>query len=197
MKNKMKSVFPFVVLFGCLIVFIIFMQFVKFRYSSNLASLDNQIQDIQMEMESIRVGQAQQQSDVTRAVSGLDTARVEHDQSLIQKFLKDFCTWENLDVYQTKVNRLKELYPEDDNQVFYTFFADSTDTNNSLNMTYLENDSVYVINITDSDYTYFTEVTVSSNTSSGETGTGKFIFECTVGSDGSFSNLSAYAITLK
>lgn len=197
MKDKMKSIFPFVILFVCLIVLLIFMEFINHRYSSNLASLDKQIQDVQMEMESIRVEQAQQESDVTRAVNGLDTARVEHDQSLIQKFLKDFCTWENLDVYQTKVNRLKELYPEEDNEVFYTFFADSTDTNNSLNMTYLENDSVYVINIADSNYTYFTEVTVSSNTSNGETGTGKFVFECTVGNDGSFSNLSAYAITSK
>lgn len=195
MKERLKSLLLFGVLIGLLLVVLLVGQMISRNHSRNLAAMDAQIQDVQMQMESIRVDQAQQEADVNRAVNGLDTARVERDQNLIQDFLKDVCTWEDVATYQTKLEALKKQYPEDDNAMFYVFFADPTSEESAANMTYLENASVYVTNIADNNYTYFTEVTVSSTTEAGQTGTGTFAFECTVDGEGTLSGLSAYVIT--
>ena len=195
MKERLKSLLPFGVLIGLLLVVLLVGQMISRNHSRNLAAMDAQIQDVQMQMESIRVDQAQQEADVNRAVNGLDTARVERDQNLIQDFLKDVCTWEDVATYQTKLEALKKQYPEDDNAMFYVFFADPTSEESAANMTYLENASVYVMNIADNNYTYFTEVTVSSTTEADQTGTGTFAFECTVDGEGTLSGLSAYVIT--
>lgn len=67
MKERLKSLLPFGVLIGLLLVVLLVGQMISRNHSRNLAAMDAQIQDVQMQMESIRVDQAQQEADVNRA----------------------------------------------------------------------------------------------------------------------------------
>lgn len=179
-------------------------------YSKNLAKADDQMQQLTGEVEKLRVTKQQAVSSTKAKVTGLDTKRVKTDDGIMEAFLKKCFTWSSAEEYRQIRSDLQNssdlnasgtfvdvLFPELLDEVTVDGDGNTNVIDDSiygkLNMKY---DSLksHVVAIDGTDYSYFTEVTVTSAIDGGISSTGSVILTYTVDKDGNLSELDAYTV---
>lgn len=160
---------------------------------SQVKANQNTIQELRTEMEQARVDQLTKENDLKITVKGLDTTRVERDQTKLDDFLKKLCTWSGKEAYTSVRTEMLEQYPEND--AIEDFFpdAESMTDDQTFNMTYVSCD-LDVVNIADGTYSYFVTVKISTDASEEISGTGTFLMTCDVNEDGTIVNPKPYAL---
>lgn len=192
-----------------LVAFVVVLLFCVLRVSSyDFAAMDSRIQDLQTQIEQQSASDTSEEQQMKFEVSGLDLSRVNADDKKAEAFFKKVLTWSSLDEYtKARESVVSEYGLSDATDFLNTFFPENTifigsDGNvidsdlvsgEVLNLQYVDMIS-HVIDIKDSDYRYFTEVTVSSKAGNGGVSTGTCVFLYTMDEDGSIKDLTAYVV---
>lgn len=167
---------------------------------SKISDLQNQITIKQASKEAVHTA-------VVTDSTGLDASRVAHDDNIAATFLKKCLTWSSYDEYmdvrkslmddyglKPDSNFLKVFMPE----VVNTTSPDGTNYNRidvfGLNLSYDAMTS-YVTDISDDKYSYFSFVTVSSQSKTKYEGTTTAAFIYTIDKDGNITNIDASGIS--
>lgn len=193
---------------GCVVVVLVLLFCCLMVASYNFKSIDSEIQDVQTQIEQQSAMNTASNQKVKSEVSGLDMARVNSDDKKAEAFFEKVLTWSSLDEYEkARESVISEYGLSDATDFLDVFFPENTvavDDNGNivdsdlmsgevLNMQYVSMIS-HVTGIIDSDYQYFTEVTVSSKAQNGGAATGSCVFLYTITEDGTIKDLSAYVV---
>lgn len=169
--------------------------------TSSIADLENQIT-------IKKAAQEKTQNIVVSESMGLDASRTMNDDKLAAEFIKKCLTWSTYDEYTSIRNSIIEDYGVKEDSNFLTVFMpeiinatspDGTEYNYidtlGYNLSYEKMES-YVTNISDDKkYSYFTFVTVSSQSKEGYEGTTTAAFMYTIDVDGNITDIDASAVS--
>lgn len=211
MKAKLKE---FRVLLVCVLIAVIVcvgnMIVSKVVYANNLAKQDEQIQKLTSQIETSRVTKQESLNSAKAKVTGLDIKRVKTDDGILEAFLKKCFTWSSAEEYRAIREELESSDMLSGDSTFLdVLFPELTDdiTVDGESVTNAIDDSIYgqlnlkydslqshVTAIDGTNYSYFTEVTVTSSVKDGISKTGMVIVTYTVDKDGNLSNLNAYTV---
>lgn len=211
-KRKAAVLNMFCIGMAVLLVFGICLYFlIKESNVSELRNLDDEIQKQETALNQLNADAEAVDHEVVSEVSGLDMARVQSDDIKAEAFLKKVLTWGSYEEYNSIRESLMSEYDLTDDSDFMTTFlpaipvvedADGNKYNvidkalssgEELNLKFVSMTS-HVTGIVEDSYSYFTEVSVSSNSVNGGTAIGRCIFEYTVSEDGKLSDLHGYTI---
>lgn len=211
MKKYFKEYMPCIIAGAVLLVVLIVSGVIRSSHRSELSAITREIQNTQTKIDQSEEVKKSVDRDVKIEVSGLDTARVQSDDKVAKDFLEKVLTWSSYQEYQDVRDYIAQEYElNDSSTLLQTFFPEIevvTDPDGNeyniidamrqsgepLNLEFVGMDS-HVTNISGTDYSYFTEVTVSSTANNGGMATGRCIFLYTVSEDGELSNLHAYTV---
>lgn len=211
MKDNIKNYLPCILAGVLLLISIIVFLSIKGGYEQEESDIMREIQAVQTKIDQSGEQKKAVEKEVKMEVSGLDTSRVQTDDKAAKDFFEDILSWSSYEEYQAVRERITNEYDLDDSStLLVNFFPEIevvTDPDGNeyniidamrqsgepLNLSFVDMSS-YVINISGTDYSYFTEVTVSSTANNGGMATGRCIFLYTVSEDGQLSNLHAYTV---
>lgn len=211
MKDNIKNYLPCILAGVLLLISIIVFLSIKGGYKQEESDIMREIQAVQTKIDQSGEQKKAVEKEVKMEVSGLDTSRVQTDDKAAKDFFEDILSWSSYEEYQAVRERITNEYDLDDSStLLVNFFPEIevvTDLDGNeyniidamrqsgepLNLSFVDMSS-YVINISGTDYSYFTEVTVSSTANNGGMATGRCIFLYTVSEDGQLSNLHAYTV---
>lgn len=214
-KKIGKTIAPGLILAAVALLLLVVSGFVKSSWNAQIKLRNESVSSLQKELETAKTKQQNDASALRTQVTGLDTARVDGDDKIAEDFLKKILSWNSYEEYEAMRTEVMTEYDLRDsafssNGFLDVFFpkvevkvdADGNEYNpidygfgdaGELNMQY-KGLSSHVINISGDNYTYLTEVTISSSAANGGTGTGTCVFLYTVDKDGALSNLDAYTV---
>lgn len=209
-KGYLKDYLPCVIAGVVVLVMMVAFSSVRNTNRQQISDITSQIQDVQTKIDQASATRTSIEKEVKVEASGLDTARVQTDDKVAKDFFEKILTWSTYEEYEGVRNRLIQEYDLGESTLLSTFFpeieivkdSDGNEYNlmdamqasgEPLNLEFVDMTS-HVTKIAGSDYSYFTEVTVSSTAQNGGMATGECVFVYTVDENGTLSNLQAYTV---
>lgn len=204
MKEKIRKFLPIIV-FGVIFVVALFArQSILKTYDQRLAKSNQELMNITNQRDSNVVKKDSNKQAILDEVTGLDLARQKHDDALAEEVFDHIFTWDDYKSYvkvrdemieeyemnESVVSRLMPDVPEligEGGKKFNQIDADG------LNMSYQSLKS-YVVRISGTDYSYITEVKVSSDDKAGNSATGVVLMSYDVSINGNISNINGFTL---
>lgn len=204
MKKNTIQIAISVVAFVLLVLVMLIYNINVAKYTKARLLQEKQIEECENRLAIVKQAKNDTNQKSTENVTGIDFDRVSTDNVIAETFLEKIMTWNNYKDYKKIRDELINSYNVSEESDFMTIFmpeicnneASGKDYNvidlNGINLCY-EKMKSYVTNISGDEYSYLAIVNWSSRNESGVEGHSKAVVLYTIDSDGTISNLDAYA----
>lgn len=169
---------------------------IKGGYDKSLANSAGEVNDLKNKISVAQAAVDQNNNEVVAKSAGLSADRNTKDTALINKFLTEIFTWDDIYEYETKRKKCVDTYKLKEDDAFFSEISDKILVqvygDEGMNMAF-EGADCYVSAISAGTYSYFNVVTISSVRDSVKA-EAQLVVTCDVDANGTISNLGVFPI---